>query len=102
MFHILRGGIVVSVAILLLGLAVGTLTDAPLADRSIPARQLPAEVLRSTPAGYLSLGVLVLMLTPVARVFVSVLTFLQDRDSSYLLMTAVVLTNLIAGLLVLG
>jgi uncharacterized membrane protein len=102
LYHILRGGVVVSVAILLFGFVLGAISGAPGAERSIPAGQLGREVFQFTPGGYLSLGVLVLMLTPVARVFLSVLSFLQERDSKYVLMTALVLMNLIVSLLVLG
>jgi uncharacterized membrane protein len=101
-FHILRGGVVVSVAILLFGFVLGAIFGSPVTERSIPAGQLGGELFRFTPAGYLSLGVLILMLTPVARVFLSVLSFLQERDSKYVLMTSVVLVNLITSLLVLG
>lgn len=101
-YHILRGGVVVAVGVLLFGFLLAAMTGRPTPTESVPVGQLPPELARFTPAGYLSLGVLVLMLTPVARVLISLLSFVQERDSKYLLMTGIVLSNLILGLLVLG
>jgi len=44
-------------------------------------------------------GVLVLILTPVARVTLSLLSFLRERDRLYVEITTTVLLNLILGLL---
>jgi hypothetical protein len=47
----------------------------------------------------LTLGLLVLLLTPVARVMVSVIGFLRDRDWPFVLYTGIVLTLLIGSFL---
>ena len=102
-FHILRGGVVVSVSVLLFGFVLALLTgQSTIPDRSIPMRALGGELFRFTPAGYLSLGILVLILTPVLRVVFSLLSFLEERDRVYVLMTAIVFTNLVASLFVLA
>jgi uncharacterized membrane protein len=101
-YHVLRGGVVVSVGVLLFGFILLAATRGVVPDHSTAPRALGAELVRFTPDGYLSLGVLVLIFTPVARVFLSLLSFIDERDSKYVLMTAVVFMNLIASLLVLA
>src|SRR5207249_496678 len=54
------------------------------------------------PTGYLNLGVLVLIFTPVARVLLSLLSFLEERDRAYVLMTGIVLTNLLISVVLLA
>jgi uncharacterized membrane protein len=101
-YHILRGGVVVSVSILLLGFALFAVNPGAAPDRSIPPRAVIGPLSAFAPEGYLSLGVLVLIFTPVARVFLSLLSFLEERDSKYVVMTALVFVNLLASLLVLA
>ncbi len=101
-YHILRGGVIVSVAFLLFGFILAGVTGHPLPDKSIPPRLLGAELIGFTPTGYLNLGVLVLIFTPVARVLLSLLSFLEERDRAYVLMTGIVLTNLLISVVLLA
>jgi uncharacterized membrane protein len=48
--------------------------------------------------GLIQLGVLLLIATPVARVAVSLVAFLRQRDRTYALVTAFVLLVLLASL----
>jgi len=101
-YHVLRGGVVISVGVLLFGFVLLAATGGEVPDHSIAPRSLIGQLSRFSPDGYLSLGVLVLIFTPVVRVFLSVLSFIDERDSKYALMTAIVLVNLITSLLVLA
>ncbi len=101
-YHILRGGVIVSVAFLLFGFILAGLTGRPLPDQSIPPRLLAPQLYRFAPSGYLNLGVLVLIFTPVARVLLSLLAFAEERDRKYVLMTAIVLVNLLVSVFVLA
>lgn len=101
-YHVLRGGVIVSVAILLFGFILAAFTGQPIPDQAVPPRALGGELSRFTTAGYLSLGVLVLIFTPVVRVFLSLLSFIGERDRPYVVMTAIVFTNLIVGLFLLA
>src|SRR3989454_627835 len=101
-YHILRGGVIVSVAFLLFGFILAGATGPPLPDKSVPPRLLGAALIRFTPPGYLNLGVLVLIFTPVARVLLSLLSFLEERDRAYVLMTGIVLTNLLISVVLLA
>jgi len=101
-YHVLRGGVIVSFAILLFGFILAAFTGQPIPDQTIPPRTLGDELFRFTTAGYLSLGVLVLIFTPVVRVFLSLLSFIGERDRTYVAMTAIVFTNLIVSLVLLA
>ncbi|MBW4540184.1 MAG: DUF1634 domain-containing protein [Myxacorys chilensis ATA2-1-KO14] len=52
--------------------------------------------------GIIQLGILLLILTPVARVAFSVFAFWQQRDRLYIIVTLVVLLILVHGLLATG
>ncbi|TMA06527.1 MAG: DUF1634 domain-containing protein [Methanobacteriota archaeon] len=101
-YHILRGGVVVSVAFLLFGFILAGVTGRPLPEHSIPPRALGPDLIPFTPTGYLNMGVLVLIFTPVARVLLSLLSFLEERDRAYVLMTGIVLTNLLISVVLLA
>jgi uncharacterized membrane protein len=100
-YHVLRGGVVVSVAILLFGFVLVALTGSAIPYRSIPPKSLALPLLRFTPEGYLSLGVLILIFTPVVRVFLSLVSFVKERNRLYVLMTAIVFANLLVSLFLL-
>jgi uncharacterized membrane protein len=101
-YHILRGGVLLSVAVLLFGFVLVGIQGSVLPNRSVPPRSLIPQLVAFTPAGYLSLGVLVLIFTPVARVVLSLLSFAEDRDRTYVLMTAIVLVNLLVSVFLLA
>lgn len=68
-------------------------------------RQVPGvlhEVQALQGRGIIQLGVLLLILTPVARVAFSVFAFWQQRDRLYIIVTLIVLVILIHGLLTTG
>ncbi|HEV2719826.1 MAG TPA: DUF1634 domain-containing protein [Thermoanaerobaculia bacterium] len=112
----LRTGVVISVAVMLLGLVV-TFVHHPAYFHSRPAlgeltnsREIFANttgaVLRGVRAlhgqSIAMLGILLLIVTPIVRVAISVVLFATRGDRRYVLITAVVLalllTSLISGL----
>ena len=101
-YHLLRGGVIVSVAFLLFGFVLVGVTGRPLPDRSLPPRLLGPELIDFTPGGYLSLGVLLLIFTPVARVLLSLLSFAEDRDRTFVLLTTIVFVNLLLSVFLLA
>ena len=65
-------------------------------------RQVPGvlhDVLALQERGIIQLGILLLILTPVARVAFSVFAFWQQRDQLYIIVTLIVLVILVHGLL---
>ena len=101
-YHILRGGVVVSVAVLVFGFVLVAMIGRPIPERSIPPRSLGDQLYHFTPEGYLSLGVLILIFTPVVRVLLSLLSFVKEGDRMYVLMTLIVFANLITSLFLLA
>ncbi len=68
-------------------------------------RQVPGvlhDVLALQERGIIQLGILLLILTPVARVAFSVFAFWQQRDQLYIIITLTVLIILVHGLLSTG
>ena len=68
-------------------------------------RQIPGvlhDVLALHGRGIIQLGILLLILTPVARVAFSVFAFWQQRDQLHIIVTLIVLVILVHGLLSTG
>lgn len=96
-YHVLRAGVVLSVSLILFGFILEAFGAGGLPTQSIPPRRLLSELLRITPAGYVNLGILVLIFTPMARVLLSLLSFLEERDRTFAAITLVVLVNLLTS-----
>lgn len=97
--HTLRGGMIVSVGVLVAGLAIATIEGGAYPRTVLEPGRILELAIRLRPEGLLSLGVLLLILTPVARVALSLMSFLKDGDRTYALITAIVLLNLLVALL---
>ncbi|MFI5289109.1 MAG: DUF1634 domain-containing protein [Polyangia bacterium] len=99
----------VHVVLLVGGGAAGVLLCGAILVSFIERRGLPkqadgfAEIVRSLahlqPAGLASLGLVLLILTPVARVVGSIVAFVVAKDLRYVLITSLVLSLMIASLL---
>jgi uncharacterized membrane protein len=104
---VLRVGVVLSAAIICLGLALlvarGIISNEIRIDAAIPYPRdlgaLLAGILALDPASVMSLGLVVLIATPFTRVAVSIVAFALERDWRYVVVTALVLTILIAGII---
>jgi len=101
-YHVLRAGVVLSVSLILFGFILEAFGAGGLPTQSIPPRRLLSELVRFTPAGYVNLGILVLIFTPMARVLLSLLSFLEERDRTFAAITLVVLVNLLTSFFVLA
>lgn len=98
-YHVLRGGVVLSVLLVGLGLALGAVNPDTLPMSPLGPGPLAHELLRLSATGFLSLGVVAMILTPVARVLLSILAYVRKKDRPYVLVTAIVLVNLLVGML---
>src|SRR6266545_791134 len=101
-YHVLRGGVVVSVSFILFAFILRGLGGPDIPPNSISVRNLVPELVRFTPAGYLNLGILLMIFTPVARVVLSFLSFAEERDRTYVAVTAIVLLNLLVSVFLLA
>ena len=108
--HLLRYGVFLSVAIVLIGSLVYLIehgSEIPDYTKfkiaSAPLRQ-PAGIISQafhfTGKGVIQLGILLLIATPISRVFFSVFAFFRQRDYLYVLITMIVLIILLFSLFI--
>jgi len=112
--YVLRGGVLIAAAIIALGLLIFVLhgsapsTAAALraAHTGPDARLSPGDIAASIRSGHgrgiIYLGLLALILTPVARVAMTAVLFILQRDRIFTVVTCIVLLILIAGLIGIG
>jgi uncharacterized membrane protein len=102
--YVLRGGVLLSAGLLILGsllYGVGALRGGAPTSPSFPHSlgDIFSGLARRDPMAVLSLGLLVLLLTPVARVLISIFAFARERDWLYVGITTVVLLILLVSFL---
>ena len=100
--EILIVGLVISTALLVTGLILDLMTGRTLPTATLSPIEALQQALRLQPSGFLSLGLLVLMFTPVVRVIGSVIVFIWERDWRYALITLTVLIVMLTSVLVGG
>ena len=105
--YVLRGGVLLSAAVIAIGVVMYYLRPRAISGagfltypHSLSAI-LPA-LLAGTPEGVITLGLLILLATPVLRVAVSIIAFALERDWRYVVITVIVLGLLLASILALG
>lgn len=106
--YVLRGGVFVSAAVILIG-AVLYYLSSPRTGASPGGLAYPhtlgavfPALATGSPVAIITLGLLILLATPVIRVAVSIVAFALERDWRFVAVTVVVLTLLLASILVLG
>ena len=105
--HVLRGGVLLSAAVILVGVVLYYATPQPggaAATLTYPhslGAVIPA-LISGSPEGIITFGLLILLATPVIRVAVSIIAFAMERDWMYVGITVLVLTLLLSSILVLG
>jgi uncharacterized membrane protein len=96
---LLRTGLVASLVLMAAGLAAAAaLRSAPAGGFSL--FEIPAALAAFDPRGLLGAGILVLVVTPLARVAASLAHFLRERDGLYVGLTALVAVNLVLAVFV--
>jgi uncharacterized membrane protein len=101
--HVLRGGVILSAAIILLGVVWFYLQMAITGRATLTyptsVSGIVQGLVRGEPLAVVTLGLLILLLTPILRVAISILIFALERDWLYTVITLVVLIILLASLL---
>lgn len=87
---ILRWGMITSLALMLVGLGLGIATGAE-GTEIIPLEEIPSGLMGLDPLAFLTLGILLLIITPLARVFGALCVFLKERDRQFVLVSMAVL-----------
>ena len=89
---ILRWGMVLSLILMLVGLALGMIAGEQEAT-VVPLERIPSQLLELDPAALLTLGIVLLIATPLARVFGALCVFIRERDRKFILVSVVVLLS---------
>lgn len=107
--NLLRGGVVLAFCVVLIGGLIYLVHHGHSAPHYHTFRGEPAdlrsmggileEAFRLTGRGIIQFGILLLIATPVARVAVSVVAFVLQRDRTYVVVTLIVLSLLLYSLL---
>ena len=100
--HMLVIGVLLSSALMLLGLLLSLLQTGTVPDAVPPLNQVIPLALAFQPPGLMALGLLVLIATPILRVLGSVIGFLIERDWRYAFITFIVLLIVVASILLGG
>ena len=100
---VLRGGVYLSAALLILGLILYFLagTPRPIGSEPFAGRSVGifgSRLLAGDPVAFLSAGLGVLVVLPVARVLLSLGHFVRQRDWVFVTLTCVVLAVLFIGI----
>jgi uncharacterized membrane protein len=92
--HVLAGGLVVAVVLLLAGAALTIAGRGPSPSSATSLTDMPRAVAALEPGGFLQLGLLVLLATPVARVIALAVGFARSRSWVFCGLSAFVLALL--------
>lgn len=95
---ILRWGMVISLVLMLTGLTIGLVTGGQ--DASVvPLEDIPAGLMHLRATAFLTLGIVLLIATPLARVVGSMCVFIRERDGKFVLVSMVVLLSVALAVL---
>ncbi len=92
-------GLILSVILILIGLALSLATHQKLPSTVPSLNTVFAEVFALNPAGFIGLGLLVLIATPIVRVISSVIAFTLERDWKFAGITLIVLITVVISIL---
>jgi uncharacterized membrane protein YfcA len=104
---VLQGGVLLSALVILLGILLlptrpGGLTASRLLVFPFTWSALVSDLMQLHPQGIITLGLLLLIATPVLRVAVSIVTFVVEHDRKYIVITCVVLAILLFSIFGVG
>lgn len=98
--RVLTIGACVALALVAAGLALGLLHPVSREQPATPFALLPATIIRGDPVALASLGLLVLLATPAARVIALGIAYAQRREWLFSVIAALVLVVLAASLVI--
>lgn len=92
-------GLILSVALILFGLMLAWVTHQSVPAQVLPLGEIVANISSMNAAGFLSLGLLVLIATPIVRVITSFVSFLIEKDWRFAAITLVVIVTVFVSIL---
>jgi len=100
--YALRGGMFVSLALLIMGLALFALSPSSGSTTVLGPLEAINSILNGEPLGVISLGILFLIATPLVGVIASLSVFLKAREWRFVLVALAVLAVALLAVLVKG
>jgi uncharacterized membrane protein len=97
---VLYGGMVISLAMMLIGL-IAYAIDPSHPDIALNPIEAINQLLQGNPVGLLSLGIMVLIVTPLARILVALAVFVRGKEWRMVAVSAIVVA-IIAVAIVVG
>ncbi len=97
---VLRVTLTIGIVLILIGSAIGLIRDGSLPTPVIGVTHLPSQVFHLKPAGILSLGVLVFLISPAIAIAYMGISFARARDRLYMLVAGIVFSIIIGSIVV--
>jgi len=99
--RLLTGGTYLSVGLMAVGVVLMAITGvSPLAGApAFDPRQIPADIVALRPTGFLWLGLLVILATPIGRVIVSLIGYLASGERRMALISVAILVVIGVGVI---
>ncbi|CAA9542855.1 MAG: hypothetical protein AVDCRST_MAG87-225 [uncultured Thermomicrobiales bacterium] len=92
---VFRAGFWSSLALLAIGVCLSLARSESLPSHLVPLDGIASSLSEGSPAGFITIGIVAMILTPVMSTLVIGLTFIQQRDRRYATLTVVVLVILL-------
>ena len=90
--------IIIAIALVAIGLILSSIAGTKEIGPMIPLNQLPKEILNLNAPAIISLGILILLLTPILQVVVAIVNLLIERNNLYAAISIALLCVLIFSL----
>lgn len=94
----LRTGIVCSLCLVVLGFILFGITKAEFTEPVIPSSQFFHRILELDPLAIITLGILILVLTPLLSIVLAMVNFLMQKDKLYLGISIAIVCILVLSL----
>jgi len=98
LYFTLRSGIACSLCLVCLGFILASITKAELTDAVIPPDQFFHRILELDPLAIITLGILILVLTPLSSIVLAMIAFLMEKDKLYLGISIAIVCILVLSL----
>ena len=96
---ILLVGVIISGLLMLFGFLLVIITHSQYDFSNVTLGWVFSQFFQFTPIGILYMGILILLLTPVARVFISIILYIGIKDWKYVLFTTLVFIFMFLGVI---
>jgi uncharacterized membrane protein len=98
LYFTFRLGIILSLCLVCLGFILLLLTKAEVTEPVVPPSEFFHRILRLDPLAIITLGILILVLTPFSSIILALVTFLVEKDKLYVGISIAILCILLLSL----